>query len=133
MNKKTKEKGKGNIPSYWVDFAIKSLIAPLIIGVILLFFKINDLQNKIEIQNSVIQSNKVEIQKLESNVTTLNITVQQQSTLINSLQNTGVIAKDNANIEQLNQHSGGTLTIGENRGIAGYEQTFKKEVNLNNK
>ena len=61
------------------------IIAPVIAGLIGAFVKINGLENKVEIQNSVIQSNKIEMQKLENNIILLNNTILQQNTEINNI------------------------------------------------
>jgi len=75
MNKKIIKKRKCR--DFILQYLYIPIIAPIIVAVILSFLKIHELDNKIEIQNSVIQNNKIEIQKLENNI-------QEQNILINN-------------------------------------------------
>jgi len=43
--------------NYWIDFAFRGLIAPLIVGIVLLFVKTNRLGNEIQEQN--VQINRI--------------------------------------------------------------------------
>lgn len=75
MDTETNQKNKN-----WINWVSKYLyvpiIAPVIVAVILSFLKISKLENKIEIQNSVIQNSKIEINKLKNNVVVLGDSIQ---------------------------------------------------------
>ena len=70
---------------YWFDFALKYLIAPIGVAIIVSFIsfvKISKLEEKIQVQNSVIQSSKTKIENLEQNIISLNNTIQIQNSVI---------------------------------------------------
>jgi len=74
----------------WLNYLYIPIIAPVIVAVILSFIKINKLEDKIQIQNTVMQSNKIEIETLNTviqsskiEIETLNKTVEKQNILIN--------------------------------------------------
>jgi phosphate/sulfate permease len=94
ISKKTKHK---------LDIIVKYLLLPIvagvIVGVIVSFLKINDLEKQIEKQSINIQDNqrKIEI---------LNVTVQQQNTMINKFQNEGVVVQGSVNRGMINTQHG---------------------------
>jgi arsenate reductase-like glutaredoxin family protein len=84
MNKNTKNNRCKNAGKWLFEH----LICPVIVGLLVWFItsdKINKLENNIQIQNSVIQNNKTEIQKLEDKIILLNNTILQQNTEINNI------------------------------------------------
>lgn len=73
--------------------SISAIIGGISVAIIVSFLKISPLENKIDEQ-------KLQIQKLEHNITTINTTLQEQ--------NIGVKFDDQAKVDMINQQSGGT-------------------------
>lgn len=94
MAKKTKKNESTYKYEYLVDFILKYLVAPIIVpvivAIILFFIKLNPLKNEIQIQNSLIQNNEIEIRKLADTIIFLNNTIQQQNIRIENLQQNAI-------------------------------------------
>ncbi|MDR3235136.1 MAG: hypothetical protein LBT48_00205 [Prevotellaceae bacterium] len=105
MNKKVTEKIKS-----CGGFILKNIVAPVIVAVLISFIQINNLENKIQVQNSFLQNNKTEIQDNKTEIQELKITIiklgdtiHQQNTLITKIKS-----------DMTNQQNGGEGNIQNN-------------------
>ena len=63
---------------------ISAIIGGVVVTIIGWFFGINPLENKIQVQNTMIQQQNITIQKLEKNIVSFKSTIQEQNTIIQS-------------------------------------------------
>ena len=100
------------------------IIAPIIVAVILSFIKINKLEDKIQVQNTLIQTYETriqQIQKVENNVVLLENAIHEQNTQIKN-----TIHEQNTQIEKI-------TTILVNKGIVGRDMEFNGPINFDNR